>query len=338
MPYSKQLIIGGVILLLILAAVLYIPRTTQEDGRTVITISAPSDGLLAPPLLRMIDTEPLKEKGIDLEFISWRSQEQLRAFVLNEQVDILGIHLAGAANFYNRGIPIRFLGASLGNVLFVISRDESISNFSDLEGRRVIIPFKGEYPDIFFQGLYTAYTEKYPEFSLSVQYAQSSRDAANMMFHGRADAALIAEPHASILLERNKEEYYRSLDFQDVWTEIFDQDHSFPVAGIAALGDTAFNNEVLSLFWEEYLKAMEWCITHPELAAGLIGNIEDDADALTGTSRAFERCARIPVSSNEERPHISIYLQILNEADPELFTGIPENNDFYWNPNYRSTF
>lgn len=315
----------------IFAVFMYYYDGSKEDygEARILKLSAPSDGLLAPPLLYMVKNDALKEKNIELEFIPWRSQEQLVAYILNGTVDIVGLPLTGAANFHKRGVPLRFLGASLENVIYIISTDKDINSFSDLENRRVVIPMKGRYPDIFFQAVYRSFKETSSGFSLQIQYAQSSRDAANMIAGGRADAALIAEPHASILLEKNPDRYYRSLNVQETWNSIQGKNLPVPVAGIAALHETAFDNELLETFWQAYEEAMEWCLLHPEQAAGLLNDLTTDRTALSGTEKAFQICARKPIPSGEEREVIELFLQILHGVAPEHFS-VPDSPDFYF--------
>ncbi len=317
----------------ILIVFMYISDGDKEEykERQILKLSAPSDGLLAPPLLHMVRTEALKKEDIELEFVPWRSQEQLVAYILNGSVDIVGLPLPGAANFYDRGVPLRFIGGSLQNVIHIVSNDKQINSFSDLENRNIVIPMKGRYPDIFFQALYRSLQQKHPDFTLHIQYAQSSRDAANMLAAGRADAALIAEPHVSILLEKSPERYYRSLNLQGTWNSIQGENLHIPVAGIAALHETASDTELLQTFWRAYEESMEWCLTHPENAAGLLKELTTDKTALKGTKNAFQISARKPTPSGEEEEVIELFLQTLQEVAPEHFT-VPASQDFYfWN-------
>jgi len=64
-------------------------RSQSAEPANVLHVAAPPEGLLALPVLHMVETQPLKEYGLTIEFSPWKNPEQLRALVLREAMDPL---------------------------------------------------------------------------------------------------------------------------------------------------------------------------------------------------------------------------------------------------------
>ncbi len=332
----------GVLAAALLAGVVHLAGACgghEGEGRApaerVLRVAVPPDGLLAPPVFRMEETQPLAAEGLVIEVAAWRGPQQLRALVASGSVDFAGLHVPTAALFAERDLDVRFLGASLGNVLHVVTDDPEAAVLEDLRGRTVAVPMRGEFPDIMFRA---ALEESGLTGSVEIRYVATALDAANLVASGSARAAVVAEPHVSILLEKQERHgaadrrLYASVDIQAAWARARGEDAPMPTAGLAAIGPVARQDDVLRQFWSAYAGAVAWCLANPGEAATLHGAAERDEAALRGAARAFSACARVPVPSLHERARMEDFLDVMGAQAPDTFGGLRPGDDFYWDP------
>ena len=308
-----------------LSFILLAALSFSVHAENVLRVSAPAEGLLALPVLRMVETQPLKEQGLLLEFIPWKTPEQLRALILSKKVDAASMHTVAAGSMSVKGVPLKMLGLSLGNVLHVLSSNPDIQTLEDLKGKTVAVPFKGEMPDLLFR----AVLEKTPGVSPSdveIRYAATSQDAANLLAGGRVETALIADPHGAILLQKSGKngipKLTDAIDLQSAWNDAVDQTAPLPIAGIAAVGSFTQNKTALPLFWNAYADAVRWCIAHPDQAAQLQPSAQKSPTVAAGIETAARNGYIAPVPASEARVQIEQFMDLLHKPDP--------NPGFYW--------
>jgi len=300
------------------------PFTVGLRSPRIVRVSAPPEGLLALPFFRMINSGVFIEENIRLKFVPWKNQEQLRAIVLSEKADFIGIHTVGAATMHNRGVPLKMLGLSLGNVLYVLTTSSEIHQLSDLQGKTVAVPFKGELPDILFRSLIRK------KSNIQIRYVATSQDGANLLAAGRVGAALVAEPHASILLAKAGRngipKMFRSINLQDAWNEIRGVKGPIPSAGVVAIGSSLLDKKFLERFWEEYANAVNWCTEHPHEAAKLLESVGSEK----GIEQSIVSSFTTPKTTRTTRATIEDFLNLLQEANPKQFGKIIPSDEFYW--------
>jgi NitT/TauT family transport system substrate-binding protein len=307
-------------------------RSQAAEPLDVLHIAAPPEGLLALPVLHMVETQPLKEHGLTLEFSPWKNPEQLRALVLGGQTDVVSMNTVAAVIMSAKDVPLKLLGLSLGNVLHVLSSTPDIQSLEDLKGKTVAVPFKGEMPDLLFR----AVIEKTPGLSiddLTIRYTSTSRDAANLLAGGRVEAALIADPHSAILLEKAGKDdippLFDAINLQNAWNAACGKESPLPIAGVAAIGAFSRNEPQLNRFWTAYTDAVNWCIAHPEQAAALQAEALTSPETAAGIARATQDYIR-PVTAADAREPIEQFMQLLRDSDPEKYKTAVPKPDFYW--------
>jgi NitT/TauT family transport system substrate-binding protein len=241
------------------------------------------------------------------------------------------MHLTSAALFHQKGIPTRFLGASLGNVLHVITRQPVEDGMQGLVGKTIAIPMRGEYPDIMFR---TLLDKVGLSDSIQIRYTATSQDAANQLQAGAVDAALVAQPHFSILMKRldGKAVLHHAVDMQEAWNDANMTTSPLVTAGLVAVGSVLQDSEMLESVWRAYQEAADWCLLHPSEATGLLGASLPDGAARDATTNAFLSAARHPIPSGVERPLLEQYMGIFRAFAPESFGDSIPSDDFFWYP------
>ena len=272
-----------------------------------------------------------EESNYKIEFMAWKNPDQLRALIGGRQVDIVAIPTNVAANFYNHGIDINLLNVSLWSTLWIVSNDKNIKSFEDLKGMELIVPFKGDLPEIILKSVT-------PEPYYKIRYVPSSLSASQLLLAGKAECALISEPECSIAFYKSVHDrtdenklLYRNIDLQKEWGRIFNTDPVIPLAGLALL-ENRIPPEIVNKFLTDYKKALEWCKEHPYDAGKIMNNYfksfpaESVADSM-GHTQYFSK------SSYESKKSLEEFFNIILKVYPSKIGGKLPAEDFYWNIN-----
>ena len=176
------------------------------------------------PVMHMISTGALKDVAKEVEFRLWKNPDELRALVLNKEVQFTAVPTNVGAILYNKGVDIKLLNVSVWGILGMITRDKTLKTLKDFKGKKIAMPFRADMPDIVFEQIIKAQgMDLKKDFEL--QYFGSPIDAMQMLIMRRVDHALLAEPAISMALRKTKSfplkliapDLYRSADLQEEW-------------------------------------------------------------------------------------------------------------------------
>lgn len=168
-------------------------------------------------------------------FAAWRTPDELRAGLTSGTMQLSVVPVQAAANLYNRGFPIRLANVMTNGLLYIISADDSISNFADLKGRKIAVPFRGDTPEIIFGQLLTHHGIDAAN-DVDLTYTGTPIEAMQMLLTGRADAALTAEPASTAGIFGGKtvgKTVRRVIDLQQAWGDMTGAAPVVPQAGLA---------------------------------------------------------------------------------------------------------
>jgi len=238
---------------------------SSEKNRSEIVLSGPAVDASFPMVCMAARNVNLDGKKI--RFIPWSSPDQLRALVSGKQIDLAAVSTNASANLYNRGISVRQLLVSVpGNGEIIASFN--ISRLSDLKGKTIVMPFKGDTPDIVFQLVMKKCGFLHGR-DYRMIYSRNPVDVLQYFFSGRADAAFVSEMASSIAIEKMKKEGKKGrfvLPLHKEWKNHFKRE-TLPVAGICSVGKINSSPHMLSLFIRKYRESVSWCKENPGKAA-----------------------------------------------------------------------
>lgn len=80
------------------------------------------------PLIRIAESGALADVADRVEFISWKSPDQLRAMAVNKSADFLAMPSNVPANLYNKGVPLKLLSITIWGILWVLTRDAKLKD------------------------------------------------------------------------------------------------------------------------------------------------------------------------------------------------------------------
>lgn len=288
------------------------------------------------PIFHMIKEDVLKDLNKKIEFRLWNNPDELRALILRKEVDFIALPTNVAANLYNKGVELKLLNVSTWGILGMISRDPTLKTLADFKGKKIVIPFRADMPDIVFEAL-AKKSGLDPKKDFDLQYLPSPVDAMQMLILRRVDHALLAEPAISIALRKTSSfpvkliapDLYRSVNLQDEWGKLYGVEAKIPQAGIAIIGESDTKRELIRRVLEEYQKALIWYKENPKEAAILtVKNIP--MLEVEGLADSIPHVILENVKAQDAQKDLEFFFEILKENDAKLIGGKLPNDGFYY--------
>ncbi|MGP1560570.1 MAG: ABC transporter substrate-binding protein [Helicobacteraceae bacterium] len=298
-----------------------------------ITIAGPMASV-SHPFFRMVESGALKDTAKTVEFKLWKNPDELRALILSKSVDFVAVPSNVAANLYNKGQDLRLIGISVWGILQIVSRDENIKTIKDLVGKELIVPFRGDMPDILLKEIARKEGLDLTK-DIRIKYASTPIDAAQMLILRKADNALLAEPAVSMVLLKSKSfpakviapDLFRTINIQTEWGRVFSAAPRVPQAGLAAVGDKT--NELIDKFLSQYAAALKWYKENPKEAGELTHKyLEMLKPAAVENSIAHIQFDL--VRAKDAKAQIVDFFKILEKENPKLIGSKLPDDAFYY--------
>ncbi|ABV92239.1 putative sulfonate/nitrate transport system substrate-binding protein [Dinoroseobacter shibae DFL 12 = DSM 16493] len=215
------------------AGALALPRSAAAQPIPRLALYGPPAGP-SITLAHAVKTGMLSDIAEETLFTPWRSPDELRAGLTSGEILVSVVPIQAAANFYNRGFPIRLENAMTNGLLYIIAEETGIATIPDLAGRHIAVPFRGDTPEIIFSQLLDHHGMRAED--LKITYAGTPTEAMQLMLAGQVDAALTAEPSTTAAVLRGREagkQIRRAINLQAVWGEMTGAAPVLPQAGLA---------------------------------------------------------------------------------------------------------
>ncbi len=261
----------------------------QTTGKVKKIVMASPFAPLVMPMAHITEAGLLKDVCDKVELRIWNTPDQLRAMITKGDVDFISLPSNVAAIFYNKGINLSLARVSIWGVFYLISNDPSITSLAQLKGKRILVPFRGDQPDLLFQTICRAQgLDPFKDFT--IQYVSSPLDITMSLLAGKVDNALMIEPAAAMAIMKAKGkglDFKRVIDLQKEYAKAMNGAEGVPNAGIAVLPKIKNNKAVVDAFLKAYDQSVEWTNSHPKEAAELAARRVQGVNA-----RAFEEALK----------------------------------------------
>ncbi|MFO7368711.1 MAG: ABC transporter substrate-binding protein [Bacteroidales bacterium] len=300
-------------------------RTSQPgsvEKYTIATLKGPS----AMGMIRMIDS------------LSHEENSALKIEILNEPIQVRKMMLDGTADFailpttmaaimYNKGLQYQLLAIPVWGTFYVFGADTSITRWAHLKGKRVHVMARGMTPDVLFRYLLLQNGID-PEKDLTLDYSFPTHiDLANAVAAGQAEIGVVAEPFASLVMQKNKK-VEPIFDLNDEWT----RHQGNPLAITAFLAKKRLIQEepdLVERVISAYAASTHWVNEHPDSAASLTVkyNILPSYDvARAAIPRANLKFVRVRGIEQQ----VSNYLNVFYQLNPDIIGGEIPDEAFYY--------
>ncbi len=290
-------------------------------------------GPMAIPLVYIAEHNKLADIAEETKFLMWRNPDQLRAIIGGgKEGHFLTMPSNSAAMFYNKGLGLKLLDISVWGILYVISTDPQVKAIVDLKGKEVVVPFKGNMPDIIFNYICRKSSIDTAN-DITIYYANTPQQAAQLMLSGKKNCALLTEPMATQVLMKAKKSgmsIYRSIDIQTEWGKATGLGERIPIAGTAALPSIKGNSKAIKRFMEEYTQAVEWQKKNPEQAGILGSEIEGLGFEAKPVAESIKNTKWDFTQVKDCRKEIEEFFKALKNFNPKVIGGKLPDSGFYY--------
>ena len=288
------------------------------------------------PLIRIVDAGLLADVAEKVEFVSWRTPDQLRAMALKGEADFLAMPSNLSANLYNRGLKLQQMNIGIWGILWMVARRDGLKTLADFKGQEVVMPFRGDMSDALFRLLCRKQGID-PDKDMTLRYVASPLDAMQLLITRRADNALLADPAVAVGLRKSQSfpisvvapSLYRSVSLQEEWGRVFNRAPRMPQAGIVMLGSQLGNTALARRFEEACEEAQQWCEANPDECGQIVAR---RIEMLTpeGIADAIRADQSDMVVASKARPELEFFYQQLLEMQPGLVGGKLPDDGFYF--------
>lgn len=291
----------------------------------VATISGPS----AVSLIKLIDEPPSFGPGIKSEYIIRDNPDQIKAMMIQNDVDFATVPTNLGAILYNNNIDYRLAGVSVWGTLYLVGKDEGTKDWNDLRGKKIYLMGKGLTPDITFRYMLRKMGLD-PEQDVELDYRfPMPKDLAGAVAAGKAGLAVLSEPMVSTLLDKNRD-LRVVMDLNTEWKKTVQNRIPMAQTGVFVRNGFAEKHpDLVEAFLHEYDSSIQWVNNNIPEAGGLIVSHgimpnPDVASQVIGRSNiAFKGVTEI-----EEG--VTAYLKVLYDFHPDNVGGrLPDENFFY---------
>lgn len=286
---------------------------------------------LAMPMAYIVKNGLLKDVATEVDFIIWNNPDQLRAMMTKGQAHFVSIPSNVASIFYNKGVKLKLLKISIWGVLYVVSSDLDIKSLDDLKGRKVLVPFRGDQPDLMFQ-LVCRGRGIAPFKDLGILYVSSPLDITMSLLAGKVKNGLMIEPAAAVAIMKAKQKglrLKRVIDIQKEWGEITERKPRFPNAGVVALPNILKHPRAVDAFQNAYDVAVKWSTENPQeaglLAAEYVKGVPAAAFAESLKYTIFES-----VDAKDAKEALTFLFSKFLEMNPSSIGGKLPDDRFYY--------
>jgi NitT/TauT family transport system substrate-binding protein len=262
-------------------------------------------------------------------FKAWKTPDEMRAAVASGSMGAVVMPSYGAANLHNRGLGIGFLDVLTTGLLYIVSKDETLTSLESLKGKTVALPFKNDMPDFVLARLIAEQGIKPGKIAL--EYAASPPEAVQLLLTGRVDAALLSEPAATAVLIKAKSFFmtvHRTIDVQKEWAKVSGK-AEIPQAGLALTSEfqQKLGKAGIAALQTGIETALASAIANPQTAAEAAADpLGFPADIIAAS---FPTSHLSALKASAARADLEAFYDELAKANPAIIGGKKPDDSFY---------
>ena len=261
---------------------------------------------------------------------TWRSPDQLRAGLANKSMPLTMVPSYVAANFRNQGQDVGLLNIMTFGLLYIVGKDDSVTSLEDLAGKKLVMPFKQDMPDLVLQALLKKANIDISK--IDIQYTATPPEALLLFMSGKADLALLPEPAVSMAQIKGKSmnvSVARNLSLQALWGDYMGGEGRIPQAGL--LATRAFYDEqkaLLSTLNGALDEAVSTCASDPKLAAETATKALEVPAPVLATAIPHSNLSN--TSATDINDEILSFFEVLYQLNPKITGGKMADESLFW--------
>lgn len=284
-------------------------------GPSITLAQAVGEGLLRPVAERV-------------DFKVWRNPDEMRAGLTSGTMQAVVMPVTAAANLHTRGLGIKLANVMTNGLLYVVSSDPSVRTMAGLKGRRVMVPFANDTPELVFDAVLAHHGLTN---DVTLDRSGTPIEAVQMLLAGRIDTVLVPEPAASAAIFRAKasgKTVFRAIDMQSQWGVLTGLGPVMPQAGLAfSARFVAEHAERIEPLLTGLEKATEQVNADPARAAGHAAAALDLPWPVL--EQAIPASNLVATPARHARPAIDALLDAIAKTNPAMIGGRLPDDTLY---------
>ena len=213
----------------------------------------------------------------------------------------------------------------LDNAQVVIVRgDSGIKTLADLAGKTIYASGKGSTPEFSLDYILTQAGLK---DSVSVEWMSEHSECVAALVNDDNSAALLPQPFVTTAMMQNPD-IRVAIDLNDAWDEVSPESSLITGVIVARKDFIEEHGDAVDAFLADYKESTEFTSANLEEAAALVGKYDIVPEAVA--LKALPECNIVCITGDEMKNDLSLYLEVLYNANPASVGGALPGEDFYY--------
>ncbi|SUO93197.1 ABC transporter substrate-binding protein [Suttonella ornithocola] len=257
----------------------------------------------------------------------WRNPDQLRAGLLNGSIGISIVPSYVAANLRNQGQKVFLHNIMTQGLLSFLSKNAPVLSPEQLEQQKIVMPFKGDMPDLVLQILAKRSGIKLPD----ITYTSVPPEAVALFLKKDFSTALLPEPVATAALLKAKKEkidVFRGLSLANWWNQCFDSQNGIMQAGLMITDSVATQYaDFLAALDSDLENAVQWIREDPQQAAEI--GVQYLPIPIPAWQQSFAHSALCAIKAKTISEEILQFLEEIYSLNPKITGGKKPTSDLF---------
>ena len=284
----------------------------------VYTLKGPTGMGLAP----LMDKSENGTASGTYSFNIASTPDEIVAAISSGSADIASCPLNLASTLYKKtGGAVKLVSVNTLGVMYILSSDENIKEFADLEDKKIAATGQAATPEYIINYLLSK-----NDMQCEVEYTADPAELVTLAVSGDAQIVMLPEPNVSTAMAKN-DKLHIVADLSKEWEKV--SDTKLAQSGIIVRADYLENNkEAVENFLKEYKESVDFVNTNTAEAAALIEKFEIVPNAKIA-EKAIPNCNIVFIDGQEMKDIAAANLQVLFDANKAAVGGEMPSDEFY---------
>lgn len=303
-------------------------ETSQNTDGTVVRVAS-LKGPTSLGLLFLMDKANKGETANTYEFRMATGADEILPLMVKGDLDIALIPANVASILYHKtqgGVEVIDIN-TLG-VLYMVSGEDDLADFTDLKGKTIYLTGKGTTPDYVLQYLLNANGMSVDDVTL--EYKSEATEVASILAEDPTAIGLLPQPFVTAACMQN-DALKVIFDLNEEWNKVQGASGSSMVTGVTVVRKEFLeeNEEAVKAFMEEHKASAEAINADPTTGAALAVEAQIVAKEPIA-QKAIPDCNITYMDKAEMKQALSGYLDVLFHQDSQSIGGGLPESDFYY--------
>lgn len=303
-------------------------KTSQNTDGTVVRVAS-LKGPTSLGLLFLMDKANKGETANTYEFRMATGADEILPLMVKGDLDIALIPANVASILYHKtqgGVEVIDIN-TLG-VLYMVSGEDGLADFTDLKGKTIYLTGKGTTPDYVLQYLLNANGMSVDDVTL--EYKSEATEVASVLAEDPTAIGLLPQPFVTAACMQS-DALKVIFDLNEEWNKVQGASGSSMVTGVTVVRKEFLeeNEEAVKAFMEEHKASAEAINADPAAGAALAVEAQIVAKEPIA-QKAIPDCNITYMDKAEMKQALSGYLDVLFHQDSQSIGGGLPESDFYY--------